>query len=468
MITSPGNLFSQLIILLWFPLSLAIASMMQPRQALFVIVWGGAMFLPERVVLDLPLVDLDKHALSTLCAWGSLAIAHPKSLRSSPAKSAVRWLLVLVVLSAIMTVMTNRDAQVFGPKVLPPLGIQDITTNAGWLTLHAVLPFHLGAALFRSPEEVKIFLRNFAIAGLVYMPLVLLEIRLAPWLHKTVYGFLQHSWQQMKREGGFRSIVFMQHGLAIAMFVSQSVMVSAALTKAKDVKVLIPARLLVWLQLTTLVLSKSLASLMYSLIGLPMIWLASPKKVAGAARILCLIVLGYPLFRLYDMVPTELILERAYAFSEERGQSLAFRFQNEDLLLRRALERFLFGWGGWGRNRVFDPISGEDVSTTDGSWVISLGVGGLFRFFLHFGIMVFPVFQIRKSLRNHLRHDPNAVFVGALAFVLAVAVVDLLPNALFNDLPCYMAGVLYSVSKWRPSAATQVLYRPLTAVPLQS
>lgn len=452
-ITSPGNGFSQLIILLWFPLSLAVASLMRPQQALFVIVWGGAMFLPERVMLDLPLVDFDKHSLATFCAWASLALMHPEALRQSPSKNLTVWLLVLVTVSSVITTLTNRDPQAFGPTVLPPLGFPDVTTNVAGLTLHAILPFHLGSALFRSPQDVRTFLRNFALAGLVYMPLVLLEVRLAPWLHTSVYGFFQHSWQQMKREGGFRAIVFMQHGLAVALFISQSVMVTAALTKAKGIFLPIPAKILVWLQLATLILSKSLASLIYSLLGLPLIWLTSPKTVMGVARLLCLVVLAFPLLRLYDLIPTEWILEHANNFDEARAESLGFRFENEDILLERALDRFLFGWGGWGRNRVLDPFTGEDISTTDGYWVIVLGVGGLFRFFLHFGIMIFPVFMVRKALRNQLHGDPNGMQVAALAFVLTVATVDLLPNGLFNDLPCYMAGVLYSVAKWRPSAA---------------
>ena len=51
---------------------------------------------------------------------------------------------------------------------------------------------------------------------------------------------------------------------------------------------------------------------------------------------------------------------------EERGRSLEFRFLNEDLLLAKSRERLLFGWGNQGRSRVYDPVTGEDRSTTDG------------------------------------------------------------------------------------------------------
>lgn len=41
-------------------------------------------------------------------------------------------------------------------------------------------------------------------------------------------------------------------------------------------------------------------------------------------------------------------------FDGERVASVKFRFDNEEILGARARERVMFGWGGFGRNRVFD------------------------------------------------------------------------------------------------------------------
>ena len=40
--------------------------------------------------------------------------------------------------------------------------------------------------------------------------------------------------------------------------------------------------------------------------------------------------------------------------NEERAHSLEYRLENEDLLIAKALQRPIFGWGGWGRNCVYD------------------------------------------------------------------------------------------------------------------
>ena len=55
---------------------------------------------------------------------------------------------------------------------------------------------------------------------------------------------------------------------------------------------------------------------------------------------------------------------------EDRAGSLEFRLDNEDMLIARAMQRPLFGWGGWGRARVHDE-DGKDISVTDGLWIQS-------------------------------------------------------------------------------------------------
>ena len=60
----------------------------------------------------------------------------------------------------------------------------------------------------------------FVLGGLIYVPLCLFEVRMSPQLHNMVYGFAQHSFGQTVRGGGWRPMVFMQHGLAVGLFMS--------------------------------------------------------------------------------------------------------------------------------------------------------------------------------------------------------------------------------------------------------
>src|SRR5207253_10406528 len=58
------------------------------------------------------------------------------------------------------------------------------------------------------------------VGGLVYVPLCLVEIRFSPELHHWVYGFLQHDFTQTIRFDGYRPMVFMEHGLALGLWMS--------------------------------------------------------------------------------------------------------------------------------------------------------------------------------------------------------------------------------------------------------
>src|SRR5690606_38002774 len=67
----------------------------------------------------------------------------------------------------------------------------------------------------RAQREILVALM---VAGLAYSMPMLVEIRLSPQLNVWVYGFFQHGFDQMIRYGGYRPIVFLEHGLWVAFF----------------------------------------------------------------------------------------------------------------------------------------------------------------------------------------------------------------------------------------------------------
>ena len=93
-------------------------------------------------------------------------------------------------------------------------------------------------------------------------------------------------------------------------------------------------------------------------------------------------------------------LVRTY-LGEERAHSFEYRLENENLLAEKAMERPAWGWGGWGRNRVFNA-SGRDVSVTDGMWIIYLGVYGLVGLVAWTAVLLLPsyLFLIRYPVRS--------------------------------------------------------------------
>ena len=140
----------------------------------------------------------------------------------------------------------------------------------------------------------------------------------------------------------------------------------------------------------TLVLCKSLGALIIAIILVPIALLCRPRVQLLIAVCIAGIVMTYPILRGVNVIPVLDIVNFAEDIDQARAQSLAFRFSHEDVLLEHARERPVFGWGSWGRNRVFNE-QGQDVSVSDGTWIIEFGVGGWVRYISVFGLLCWPV-----------------------------------------------------------------------------
>ena len=141
-----------------------------------------------------------------------------------------------------------------------------------------------------------------------------------------------------------------------------------------------------------------------------------------------MISLTYPLLRTFDLVPTKLIVEGVKSIDRDRAQSLEYRFDNEDILLRRASARPLFGWGRFGRSRVYDADTGKDLSVTDGRWIIDLGQFGLIGFLCEFGLLSICVYRAALSFRLARSVEEQLAF-ATLALIVSINIFDLLPNS---------------------------------------
>jgi hypothetical protein len=128
------------------------------------------------------------------------------------------------------------------------------------------------------------------------------------------------------------------------------------------------------------------------------------------------------------MFPTNMMVSAARSVSADRARSLKVRFDNEDQLLARSLERPVFGWGRFGRSRVYDPATGKDISITDGHWLITLGQFGIFGFIAEFGLLAMAVFRASLALK-FCESKTDKVLLSALSLIAAVNVLDLLPNS---------------------------------------
>jgi hypothetical protein len=121
-------------------------------------------------------------------------------------------------------------------------------------------------------------------------------------------------------------------------------------------------------------------------------WFQS-KAVLYALVALPLIYSGNVIAGFYDPRGLLPIVER---IDPQRAGSLGIRFFNQAQLVERALERPVLGWGGWGRHRIRNE-EGEDVSVTDGAWIIILGKQGFLGFAAFLGsFLLAPFLLVRR------------------------------------------------------------------------
>ncbi|MFZ3583936.1 hypothetical protein ACOI1H_17440 [Loktanella sp. DJP18] len=473
------NLFAFVVIYSYPLVVLALFLRLDRPRALIWSIMLGYLFLPEGTGIDLPLLPpLDKTLIPSLSAavmcWlvpehGPLprraaagALGNRRSVygrsaaRSLPQRGDRVALVCIAVLFAapIATVLTNRDPVIAGPRYIGGLAVYDIFSlmlNTGVM----LLPFLLARRHLTTPAARLALLRAFVVAGLVYSALILIEVRLSPQLNKWIYGFYSHSFEQHIRAGGFRPMIFIEHGLRVGIFMAMTVLAAFTLcqaARAADSTTRIrwrspgalwqPGSYLLtafWL-LFALFISKTVGALAITLLLIPILLFCSSQIQALLVAGIVGIVLLYPTLRAADLVPVEDVVATAQSVSAERADSLQYRLDNENILLDRAAAKPMFGWGSWGRNHVFDPESGRDLSVTDGTWVIAFGSSGWVGYLALFGLLVLP------ALTLSWRRGSDGIAITGLTLMLTANLIDLIPNSGLTPLTWMLGGTLLARS----------------------
>lgn len=446
------NSIAYLILALWPFVCLFLFLRLPLERAMIWCVLAGYLVLPPVAEFDLPLVpDMDKYAIPNISAFLICVFVMGKSVPLWPQSTVARVLVGLFVLGVIPTVLTNgdpilfqviehSDPIVFLTDMLPGLGFRDLFSVVSNQVI-VLLPFFLARQYLASEQGMRDLLLALVIGGIAYSIPSLIEIRLSPQTNVIIYGFFQHSFEQMMRQGGFRPIVFLPHGLWLAFFMFMTVISAAALSRTetgvKRRKMLATTLYL----LVVLVLCKSLASLIYAVMLTPFILFAKPKLLIRMAVAAAFIAIMYPTLRNTGLVPLDLILAQAEAFSADRAQSLGYRFDNEEQLLSRAQERTWFGWGGWGRNLIRHSETGIILSIPDGRWIIVFGTFGWLGYVAEMGLLAWPIFMLGLQMRK-MRNEDLSPYVAPIAILLAATMMDMLLNATLIPMTWMCAGAV--------------------------
>jgi hypothetical protein len=410
----------------WIPAVFYFFNRFSPQKAVvvsFIVAW---LFLPQASFV-LPGIP-DYHKMSATCYGIVFATLANDFQRISQFR--FRWIDIPIAVWCgvpFVTSMTNG------------LGAYDGLTAVLDQSVTWGVPYFLGRLYLGNLAGMKQLAIGILWGGLAYAPLCLLETRISPQLHRLVYGYHAFAdFSQSMRMGGFRPTVFMAHGLMVAGWMMAATLVAVWLWQAKVLNRVrnIQMKWVVIGLVITFIMLKSTGAYALLLVGVGAMFLAKRFRTG----LLMFFMVGLIVFYLNTSASGALSVKTIDQITvavqqvagEERAASLRFRLDNEQILSERARLQPLFGWGGWGRNRVFDE-EGKDISVTDSLWIIAFGIHGYVGLISLFSTMLVPplAFTLLKYPARYWMH-PKVAPAAAIAVILVLFAFDCVLNAMTN------------------------------------
>jgi hypothetical protein len=266
-------------------------------------------------------------------------------------------------------------------------------------------------------------------------------------------------------------MVFMQHGLMVAMWMGMTALIGFWLWRSKTIRQIsdIPMYVLVPAIFFTVYLCKSKYAVLLLFMGIASLYLAKWLRTKWVIVALLCVPLGYMVARSQQIISSESLIGVAeHVFGEERAASLGTHLKTEDALSARAMERPWFGWGGWGGYRVADE-NGKDL-VTDSLWIITLGKSGWVGVIGLMTMLLLPLLLVAFDWRVELWLHPLVAPVVVLAMVVAMYMFDHLMNGMVNPIFMLAAGAVnaahYAVPRVAARAMPQQMRRPAPFTPV--
>jgi len=437
------NALALLALASWPLVSLVLFYKLPVGRAVLWSLLSAYLFLPPPPALfDFPaLPPFDKDSIAAMAAFAFCFFMHGKGLVYLPKSNVAKGLMILFVITPMATVLTNDEPIFFGQVGLPGLRIVEGLALMVQQCM-ILMPFIMAYSFLRTEKDQRDILFAFVALGLVYSVLMLIEIRLSPQLNLWIWGYYQHSFDQLIRFGGFRPIVFLYHGLWVALFAMMMLGCAVALFRHSKGKSKLWYGGVSAYFAVIMILCKSVASIAYASVLLPMVLFMGRLWQFRLAALLALLAVTYPIMKGLEWIPEQQIIEKITELDEDRSGSLKFRFDNERVLLDRALLKPVFGWGSWGRNHILDPITGALLTVTDGRWIITIGVFGWVGYLAEFLLFSWPLFVLFARSFVLTKETYTSPYLGALALILGFNLFDLLPNATITPLTWMLCGAL--------------------------
>lgn len=439
------NVIAYLSIAVWPLVILFLFKKYGVERGILAAIFISYMFLPASFEINFPGIPAFNKGTTTVFTIVTALFIMRRSFGFDALRPIDKFIFFCFCLSPFLTAITNTERYMHIAGVSLYDGLSQAVMN-----LLIIFPFILGAKYFRNSASQILLLKSFVIFALFYSLLILYEIRMSPQLHTMLYGYFPHSFAQQYRAGGFRAVVFLGHGLLVALFVAIAFVCSVGLMKSK-IRILgfgIQNWAVVVFLFIVLVLSKSYAALVFAVFAFFALKIFSDKKIHMVAILFTFVYLSYPFMSANNIFPHDALVSIAESVDASRAQSLGFRFYHESQLLQHANDKPVFGWGSWGRNRIYDPETFEDLSVTDGRWAIILGTRGWFGFITEFYFIMMAIIlsakaSVKLSANSNYKNNYEKTLLALHALIVSLILMDQLPNSSLNYFYWFIIGALH-------------------------
>jgi hypothetical protein len=445
------NGFAYVVMIAWIPVVLVLFSRLPIQRALivsFLIAW---LFLPMG---DIKLSGLPNYTKMSATCYGVLLATLIFDIQRLQ-HFRPHWIdipMALWCLSPGVSSLANG------------LGPYDAFSATLTQTVTWGFPYFLGRLYLGTFKGLQQLAIAIVWGGLIYVPLCLIEIRLSPQLHMWLYGFYPQSFDQTFRYGGFRPIVFMEHGLMVGTWMMTATLMAFWLWRVGSLRPLLkqfaegtPPQPTVkrdtpWgisfgiflVLLITFVMVKATGAYFLLMLGIAVVLAMRWWKTSLPLLLVVAVTCGYLTFNAMGGI-TPAVMEQISTTAirltnPDRASSLIFRLDNEAKLSAKARQQPIFGWGGWGRSRIYDEL-GKDISVTDSLWIITFGNFGAFGLVVWMGAMLLPVLVfVLWHYPPHTWFHPQVLPAAVLGIGLVLYVVDCLVNSMVNPIYTLIAG----------------------------
>ncbi|MEM8676179.1 MAG: O-antigen ligase domain-containing protein [Cyanobacteria bacterium P01_G01_bin.67] len=437
---------SQLVMIAWIPIVFYLFIRFKTQEAViisFIVAW---LFLPQKAGFSFP--GLPDYERMSATVYGILLATIIYDVQRIT-KFNYHWLDIPMTIWCISP---------FFSSVTNGLGAYDGLSSSLFQTVSYGGPYFLGRIYLGNLTGMRKLAIGILLGGLAYVPFCLYEIRFSPQLHNKIYGYHAHSFAQTVRFGGFRPTVFMEHGLAVGMWMMAASLIGLWLWKTRVVDYIFGIHIKWWVGIlvTTFILSRSTGAYGLLVIGIAILFSAWQFRTSLSL----LVLIAAMVFYLQQNVSTSSNLSENIintldsVVPAERIQSLEYRFENEELLKEKAQERIVFGWGGWNRNRVYDyDRQGNlvDITTVDSLWIIAFGRNGLVGLISLFSSILIPanLFALQYfpgRTWSNIKVAPAAVVVVVVTLYMLDCLINDMPNPIFILAIGGISGLLVEAS----------------------